>query len=118
MRLELGEVVVGVDPGDLRPEPDEQQDLAQGPVHHPVPVGPGVVLRPEQVGDVGVEFGRALGEPGQVGILERRAVQLGQPAGRGEVRLGQLVADPTGTRMEHDPHPVDLVETDLDEMVP
>ena len=44
-----------------------------GAVHHLVPVGPGVVLGPQHVGDVGLELRRALDEPGQVGVLQARA---------------------------------------------
>src|SRR6266851_7813139 len=99
MYLALGEVVVAVDAPRLPAEAEEGEHLAHGVVHHLVPVGAGVVLGPQHVGDVGPELGGALHEVGQVGVLQPQLQVLGQPAGLADVRLGQLVADPAAARV-------------------
>ena len=54
--LALGEVVMAVDALRLPAVADEREHLAHRVVHHLVAVGPGVVLGPQHVADVGLEL--------------------------------------------------------------
>jgi hypothetical protein len=113
-----GVVVVAVDAVDLAAVADEVDEGGEGGVHHLVPVGGRVGLGPQQVVDVGGELGGALGEPGEVGVLEAALEGVGEVAGEVDVAGGQLVADTARSGVEDEPHLVGLVEAHFKEVVP
>jgi hypothetical protein len=104
---------MAVDAPRLPPEAEEPEHLAHGVVHHLLAVGQRVVLGPQHVCDVGAELRRALGERREVRVLEPLVEILGQPAGLGDVRLRELVADAPAARVQHHPHPRPLVDAEF-----
>ncbi len=112
-----GVVVVAVDALGLDDLGHGRSQSRKCGIHHLLAIAPGVALGPEHVGDVGVELRPALGQPGQVAVLEDLALLLGDQASRLDVGRRQLVADAPAARVQHDPDAVALVQADLDEVV-
>jgi hypothetical protein len=88
-----------------------------GGVHHPLPVRPREPLGPKHVGHVGVELRTALAEPSQVLVFQYLALFLGDQLGCLDVVSRQLVADAPAAGVQHQPHPLSFVHTDLEEVV-
>ncbi len=88
MGLLHGVVVVAVNAFGLDGMRHRDPQSRQGSVHHLLTVAPGVALGPQHVRHVGVELRAALGQPGQVAVLEDLTLLLGEQASRLDVGGG------------------------------
>ena len=87
------------------------------PRHHDLTVRASVVLRPLQIAPVGIKFGGAGDEVGEVGIGETLSRHAGQFFSGADVGLGQHVADVPRAGVQHEPDALFFVEANFDEVV-
>ena len=111
------EIVVALDAFVLMEAPGQFVQRLQRPVCHFVPVEPGELLAPVQVGQVVLELRGVLDQVGQVPVGELDEPALHELPGGLDVEVGDLVADAPAARVEEGPDPALLVQRDLDEVV-
>jgi hypothetical protein len=76
MTVHPGPLLAGSDPGEKRSERR---------IHHPVTIGRGIGLRPQEIADVGVELRGAFEQVGQIRVFEPLLELLGQVLRRFDV---------------------------------
>ena len=116
--LAHGGVVVAVEAVTFKVVvPDRLAQGLQQQLHHPLAVAAGVVLRPPQVAQVGIELLGALLQPGEVGVLELDARPFYPRPCDAHVPLCEVVAGAARARVHDGPDVVVLVERQLPEVV-
>src|SRR5699024_8456252 len=87
-------------------------------VEHEITVQRRVILCPQQIRDVVIEFRGALEEIGEIRIFQFQFHAAGDVLRLGDMALGEAIADSTGAGMQNEPDRLRAVEADLDEMIP
>ena len=118
MALSAQVVVVAVHCGGVGPEAGQHRpDGLQHELHHGGAVARGVLLAPLHRLDVGVEGRLAFAQVGQIPVGQGNVVGLRLFLRQADVVAADAVADAAAAAVQHDPHPIGLVEAYLDEVV-
>src|SRR3989344_5157712 len=114
MKLALCEIMMAVYSAYFMAMPDIVEQIMQCSIHHNFTIFPSVLLRPEHVRHIGLKPLRALQKVSQVWVLQRLLLLACQLYMFGS----KLVPHASRAGVKDHPHPVVLVKTDLEEMIP
>ncbi len=96
----------------------DARQRGQHPRHHRLAIMAGKILRPLHGFDVVVIVPAPLLEIGQVPVRQVGDVLLHILLRQGDKHVADRVAHATRAAVQHDPHPLLLVQTDLDKVIP